>query len=152
MLCSYERQKLEEPKPNQNLIWVQLEKTKNVSINALATKGEPRRTSILYQMQGKTVTKAEEKAQVLSIKYPFASVFISKISCMPGIHPFPKLEDRDGEKSEVPIIKGERASVLPHHVDRFYLVSDNIWQSVDCCLNNSAGVHLCVVIWYSTYC
>jgi len=60
------------------------------------------------------MTKDEEKAEVLNAF--FASVFNSKTSCSPGTQP-PKLEDRDGEQSEAPIIQWEMASALLHHLD-----------------------------------
>ncbi|GAB0209834.1 hypothetical protein GRJ2_003449100 [Grus japonensis] len=39
-----------------------------------------------------------------------------KTSCSPGTQP-PELEDRDGEQNEAPIIQGEMASDLLHHLD-----------------------------------
>ena len=60
------------------------------------------------------MTKDEEKAEVLNAF--FASVFKSKTSCSPGTQP-PELEHRGREKNEAPIIQGEMASNLLHHLD-----------------------------------
>jgi len=46
----------------------------------------------------------------------FSSVFNSKIRCSQGTQS-PKLEDRDGEQSESPIIPVEMVSNLLHHLD-----------------------------------
>ncbi|GAB0203785.1 hypothetical protein GRJ2_002844100 [Grus japonensis] len=68
----------------------------------------------LLDVGGNTVTKDEEKAEVLNAT--FASVFSSKTSCSPGTQP-PELEDRDGEQKKAPIIQGEMVSDLLHHLD-----------------------------------
>ncbi|KAK4810383.1 hypothetical protein QYF61_022086 [Mycteria americana] len=68
----------------------------------------------LLDTEGNTVTKAEEKAEVLNAS--FASIFNSKTSCSRGTQP-PELEDGDGEQNEVPIIQGEVVSDLLHHLD-----------------------------------
>jgi len=58
--------------------------------------------------------KDEEQAEVFNDC--FALVFNSKNSCSQGTQP-PELEDRDGEQNEAPIIQGEMASDLLHHLD-----------------------------------
>ncbi|KAK4832250.1 hypothetical protein QYF61_021602 [Mycteria americana] len=63
---------------------------------------------------GNTVTKAEEKAEVLNAF--FASVFNSKDQLFPGYQPT-ELEDRDREQNEAPIIQKEMVSDLLHHLD-----------------------------------
>ncbi|KAK4811010.1 hypothetical protein QYF61_015714 [Mycteria americana] len=63
---------------------------------------------------GNTVTKAEEKAEVLNAF--FASVFNSRANCSLGTQP-PELEDRDGDQNGAPIIQGEIVSDLLHHLD-----------------------------------
>ncbi|KAK4823954.1 LOW QUALITY PROTEIN: hypothetical protein QYF61_008340 [Mycteria americana] len=63
---------------------------------------------------GNTVTKDEEKAEVL--KAFFASVFNSRANCSLGTQP-PELEDRDGDQNGAPIIQGEMVSDLLHHLD-----------------------------------
>ncbi|KAK4812452.1 hypothetical protein QYF61_024853 [Mycteria americana] len=63
---------------------------------------------------GNTVTKDEEKAEVLSAF--FASVFNSRANCSVGTQPL-ELEDRDGDQSGAPIIQGEMVSDLLHHLD-----------------------------------
>ncbi|KAK4832555.1 LOW QUALITY PROTEIN: hypothetical protein QYF61_024055 [Mycteria americana] len=63
---------------------------KTVSIKPLATKGGPRRISILYWMRGETY----------------------KSSCSLGTQP-PELEDRDEEQDEAPIIQGEMRPAIP---------------------------------------
>ncbi|KAK4823769.1 LOW QUALITY PROTEIN: hypothetical protein QYF61_006224 [Mycteria americana] len=63
---------------------------------------------------GNTVTKAEEKAEVLNAC--FASVFISRADCSLGTQPL-ELEDRDGDQTGAPIMQGEMVSDLLHHLD-----------------------------------
>ncbi|KAK4816161.1 hypothetical protein QYF61_011543 [Mycteria americana] len=63
---------------------------------------------------GNTVTKDEEKAEVLHAF--FASVFNSRANCSLGTQP-PELEDRDGDQNGAPIIQGEMVSDLLHHLD-----------------------------------
>ncbi|KAK4813002.1 hypothetical protein QYF61_004178 [Mycteria americana] len=63
---------------------------------------------------GNTVTKDEEKAEVLNAF--FASVFNSRAECSPGTQP-PELEDRNGDQNGAPIIQGEMVSDLLHHLD-----------------------------------
>lgn len=79
MLCGYERRKLEGLKPNYNLIWLLLEKTKRGFCECISNKRRAKeKLHPLLDAGENTVTKAEEKAEVLSIKYLFASVFISE--------------------------------------------------------------------------
>ncbi|KAK4831196.1 hypothetical protein QYF61_015928 [Mycteria americana] len=63
---------------------------------------------------GNTVTKDEEKAEVLNAF--FASVFNSRASCSLGTQPL-ELQDRDGDQNGPPIIQGEMVSDLLHHLD-----------------------------------
>ncbi|KAK4825377.1 hypothetical protein QYF61_027143 [Mycteria americana] len=68
----------------------------------------------LVDRGGNTVTKDEEKAEVLNAF--FASVFNSRANCSLGTQP-PELEDRDGDQNGAPIIQGEMVSDLLHHLD-----------------------------------
>ncbi|KAK4822567.1 LOW QUALITY PROTEIN: hypothetical protein QYF61_016136 [Mycteria americana] len=63
---------------------------------------------------GNTVTKDEEKAEVLNAY--FASVFNSRANCSLGTQPL-ELEDRDRDQNGAPIIQGEMVSDLLHHLD-----------------------------------
>ncbi|KAK4810025.1 LOW QUALITY PROTEIN: hypothetical protein QYF61_005088 [Mycteria americana] len=63
---------------------------------------------------GNTVTKDEEKAEVLNAA--FASVFNSRVNCSLGTQP-PASEDRDGDQTGAPIIQGEMVSDLLHHLN-----------------------------------
>ncbi|KAK4828821.1 hypothetical protein QYF61_000878 [Mycteria americana] len=68
----------------------------------------------LVDRGGNTVTKDEEKAEVLNAF--FASLFNSRDNCSLGTQP-PESEDRDGDQTGAPIIQGEMVSDLLHHLD-----------------------------------
>ncbi|KAK4832424.1 hypothetical protein QYF61_023103 [Mycteria americana] len=70
----------------------------------------------LVDRGGNTVTKDEEKAEVLNAF--FASVFNSRTNCSLVTQP-PELEDRDGDQNGAPIIQGEMVSDLLHHLDAY---------------------------------
>ncbi|KAK4816622.1 hypothetical protein QYF61_019321 [Mycteria americana] len=67
----------------------------------------------LVDRGGNTVTKDEEKAEVLNAF--FASVFNSRANCSLGTQPL-ELEDRDGDQNGAPIIQGEMQSWLTGEV------------------------------------
>ncbi|KAK4825829.1 hypothetical protein QYF61_002952 [Mycteria americana] len=67
----------------------------------------------LVDGEGNTVTKDEEKAEVLDAF--FASVFNSRANCSLGTQPL-ELEDRDGDQNGAPIIQGVMVSDLLHHL------------------------------------
>ncbi|KAK4831897.1 hypothetical protein QYF61_020044 [Mycteria americana] len=68
----------------------------------------------LVDRGGNTLIKDEEKAAVLNAF--FASVFKSRANCSLGTQP-PESEDGDGDQNGAPIIQGEMASDLLHHLD-----------------------------------
>ncbi|KAK4828536.1 hypothetical protein QYF61_027212 [Mycteria americana] len=68
----------------------------------------------LLDRGGNTVTKDEEKAEVLNTL--FTSVFNSKTNCSLVIQP-PESEDRDEDQNGAHIIQGEMVSDLLHHLD-----------------------------------
>lgn len=73
--------------------------TKKAFTNTLTTKGGPRRTSILYQMQQQTLPGIRKR---LKVHYPF---FASNFNNQTSYAQPPELEDRDGEKNKPPQFK-----------------------------------------------
>ncbi|KAK4831229.1 hypothetical protein QYF61_016327 [Mycteria americana] len=69
---------------------------------------------LLVEGGGNTVTKDEEKAEIVNSF--FASVFNSRVNCSLGTQP-PESEDRVGDQNGAPIIQGEMVSDLLHHLD-----------------------------------